>query len=321
MSPRAAATVGVLAVVAAGSAVGGQAFAADRPSPAEVIQVSTAAELSAALSEVGAGDTIELADGTYDDQFVATASGTADAPITVTGSRDAVLDGGGDSGYGFHLDGASSWTLRGFTITDSQKGVIGDGANGNLLDGLAVHHTGDEAVHFRCASSDNTIQNSEIFDTGVEQPQYGEGVYFGSAESNWDSCDGGGEDHSDNNRAIGNTIGPDVRAEGADLKEGTTGGVVRDNVFDGTGMSGENYADSWVDAKGNDYLIVGNQGSDALLDGFQTHQILDGWGENNVFDGNTADVGADGYGFNIDTDGDDALGNVVCSNNQVSNAG
>ncbi|OLT15092.1 hypothetical protein BJF78_16720 [Pseudonocardia sp. CNS-139] len=67
-------------------------------------EVSGAGELSAALAGARPGDVIRLADGVYEGAFVATASGTPDAPIWVCGSRGAVLDGGGTrGGYVLHL--------------------------------------------------------------------------------------------------------------------------------------------------------------------------------------------------------------------------
>lgn len=308
----------VAALVATGTLGLGVAHAATESTAASVIEVSTAAELTSALSDAEPGDTIEMANGTYSGHFTADTNGTSSKPITLTGSAKAVINGGStSSGYAFHLQ-ANYWKLSGFTITNSQKGVMADGANHNVLDDLTVNHVGDEAVHFRCSSSDNVIQNSTITDTGNREPGYGEGIYFGQANSNWDTC--GGSDPSNRNKALNNKVGPDVRAEGIDIKEGTTGGEVRDNTFDGTGMAGENSADSWVDVKGNDYEIVGNEGSDSLLDGFQTHIPLSGWGEDNVFAKNTADVGASGYGFKIQKDGSSAAGNVVCTNNTVTNA-
>ena len=68
----------------------------------KTIKVSTDKELVSALSDVSAGDTIELADGKYHNNFIAKTSGTADKPITLTGSRKAVLSGEG-YGYGFWL--------------------------------------------------------------------------------------------------------------------------------------------------------------------------------------------------------------------------
>src|SRR6185369_3713573 len=164
------------------------------------------------------------------------------------GSRNAILDGQG-WGYVFHLQ-ASYWTLQGFTVTNGQKGIMLDGANANLLDSLYVHSTDDEGVHFRAFSSNNTIQNSTVADTGASSPGFGEGIYLGTANSNWSSVTGGQPDTSDHNHVLNNHLGPNIRAEAIDIKEGTTGGEIRGNTFDGIGMSGQNFADSWMDVKG-----------------------------------------------------------------------
>jgi hypothetical protein len=47
--------------------------------------------------------------------------------------------------------------------------------------------------------------------------------------------------------------------EGAHLEEGTDSGTLRGNVFRRVGGSGENGADSAVDAKGNGWLIEGDR--------------------------------------------------------------
>ena len=68
------------------------------------------------------GQTIHLADGTYTGRtragdytgsFVVTRSGTPAAPIALTGSRRAVIDGGGTGGhYGLYVAGASHWRFE-----------------------------------------------------------------------------------------------------------------------------------------------------------------------------------------------------------------
>jgi hypothetical protein len=292
------------------------------PSPGGgVVPVSTAAQLTAALSAARPGQTIVLAAGTYAGRFTAAASGTAAQPITLRGAEAAVLDGGDTGGgYGLHVTG-SFWTLAGFTVTRSQKGIVLDGASHCLLDGVVVHDVGMEAVHFRSFSSSNTIQNSRIFNTGLVDQGFGEGIYIGSAKSNWGTYSGGNPDACDGNRAIGNRLGPNIAAEHFDLKEGTTGGLISGNTMDGTGISGANFADSWIDVKGNGYTIgdnVGtNPGASALLDGIQTHVQLAGWGNNNTFRRNHLDVRAGGFGFNIQSG---STGNVVCSDNVVTGA-
>ena len=57
------------------------------------------------------------------------------------------------------------------------------------------------------------------------------------------------------------------------------------------------WADSWIDLKGNGWLVEPNQGVNALEDGFQVHQALSGWGNNNLFSDNVARVNGPGYGF------------------------
>ena len=84
-------------------------------------------------------------------------------------------------------------------------------------------------------------------------------------------------------------------------------------------MSGENFADSWVDVKGNDWLVEGNTGVNALLDGFQTHVQLAGWGQGTVFRGNTARVNAGGYGFRVHQPATSRT--VVSCTNVVTDAG
>ena len=272
--------------------------------------VTDAVDLQAALDAATPGDVIALAPATYDGHFVISVSGTAERPITLCGAADSILDGGGvDDGYVLHLDHASYWRLTGFTVTNGQKGVMADGTNGSVIDGLTVHTIGDEAIHLRNFSSDNVVSGNKVSDTGFRREKFGEGIYIGTAESNWGDITGGVPDASDRNLVVDNTIWA-TTAESIDVKEGTSDGVVRGNTFDGSAMT-EDGADSWVDIKGNGWLIEGNTGTNSLLDGFQTHEILDGWGTRNVFRGNVANVNGPGFGYSLTPVRDNA---VTCDN-------
>jgi hypothetical protein len=281
--------------------------------PAPTATVSDASGLQEALDDAQPGDSIELADGTYSGNFEATSSGTADEPIFLCGSADAVIDGGDIEGdYAFHLDGATYWRLVGFTVSGGQKGVVADGTVGSVIQGLTVSGTGDEAIHLRSDSTDNVVLDNTISDTGNRNDKYGEGVYIGSAVSNWCTYTDCQADRSDRNVVKGNTIS-DTSSESVDIKEGTTGGVVVDNTFDGTGMTG---AERWVDVKGNNYLIQGNTGVHAEENGMTTHQIIDGWGDFNVFTGNHLDVGSSDYAIASWPE----VSNVVTCDNTFANA-
>jgi parallel beta-helix repeat protein len=257
------------------------------------VDVADTAQLEAALAGAQPGDLIMLADGVYQTSagagFLAEVSGTAGRPITLCGSRAAVLEGRSlESGYGFSLR-ADHWVLAGFTVRGAAKGVMVDGGNDNLLYGLEVSQIGEEGVHFRAFSARNRIERSWIHHVGLVTPQFGEGIYIGSAHSNWGEYSGGQPDASDNTLVIGNVLGPEIAAEAIDAKEGTSGGVIRGNTFIGSGMTA---ADSWVDLKGNGYRVENNAGlwlrgnppaaSVAVL------EELPGWGQANLVGPTTA---------------------------------
>jgi Right handed beta helix region len=264
--------------------------------PAPTVTVHTAAELTAALAAAKPGASIWLSPGVYTGNFVATVSGTASQPIYLCGTREAILDGGNTSaGYALHLNPASYWRVVGFTLRNAQKGVVTDATAHSEIQQLDVYDIGDEGIHLRSASTYNIVLNNIVTQTGLHEAKFGEGIYVGSARKNWGLYGAGGPDRSDHNVIQGNTISA-TGAESIDIKEGTTGGAILYNSFDGTGMKG---ADSWVDVKGNDWLIEGNIGRNAPTDGFQTHQIVSGWGTGNVFINNTADVNASGYAFHL----------------------
>ncbi|WP_031081845.1 right-handed parallel beta-helix repeat-containing protein [Streptomyces sp. NRRL WC-3549] len=248
--------------------------------PATAVDVSTAAQLKAALASASPGTTIRLADGTYTGNFKATAPATAASRITLTGSAGAVLTAGG--GYGLHLNGASYWTVYGLTVTGGQKGIVADAATGVVIDSVTVHDLDMEGVHFRKSSRNGVIRNSRIYDTGHDGRGMGEGVYVGTA--------GDLGDRSDGVRIEDNVIGPGVGGENVDIKEGTTGARITGNTFDGGGLTGANYDDSWVDVKGNDVLVENNRGVRTTNNGYETHTQQSGWGCGTVFRGNTSDL-------------------------------
>lgn len=297
--------------------------------PTATVTVSTEAALEAALTGAQPGDVIQIADGTYNggnavaNQWTATHSGTAASPIWLCGGPNAVLTNDGiTSSYGLHLNGASYWHLLGFSVTAAQKGVIVDSASHVTVEGLNVHGVGDEGVHLRKNTTYSTVTGNTIHDTGNRREKFGEGVYVGSADSNWGALTGGQPDHSDNNVVSYNTI-YDTPAESVDLKEGTQNGEVYGNNFDGSGQTSEG-GDSWVDAKGNAWKIYNNVGHHSSGDGFQTHHKnltnsgLGNWGLSNKFKGNTVDVQGPGYGFFIHDPS--TTGNQVDCDNVITGA-
>ena len=293
-----------------------------------IVAVKNEAELNNALSSAKAGDEIMMADGRYQGKFVVPGgvNGTQENPITLKGSRNVILDAGDiNTGYVLYLQ-SSYWIVNGFTITNGLKGLMIDGARNCVIDGIKVDHIGEEGIHLRKNSSHNTIQHTDISHTGLKTPDYGEGIYIGSAKNNWSKYSSGKPDLCDSNIISNNHIGPEIAAECIDIKEGTTGSIIRGNYFDATGITGANSGDSWIDVKGNYTLIENNiginPGGTIFTDGYQVHCAVPGWGSYNEFKKNTCTVNAAGYGFNIQLKGSNGstTGNKVYADNSVTGA-
>lgn len=288
-------TPAALVVVVLGALLTGCA-----PEPAPTTPVSTACgadaivigpeadELQAALDAALPGDVLALSETRYVGAFTVTRSGTAEAPVTLCGTAGAVIDGGGTgSGYGLHLDGADHWHLTGFTVTNAAKGIVLDASDFNTLEALTVTGVGDEAIHLRTHSSDNTITGTTIARTGLVQPDFGEGIYVGSAVSNWCRYTDCAPDASDRNTIVGNDISG-VTAEAIDVKEGTTAGVVQGNTLASAATD-----TPAIGLKGNEWQILENRMMAADADGLAVFVIEEGWGQRNVIGGNTFTVGGD----------------------------
>ncbi len=253
------------------------------------VEVSSAVELTNALATAKPGDFIHLLDGVYQGNFVVDRSGRADKGIAMYGTRSAVLESPDmKSGYGLYL-AVDYWTLFGFSIRKAGKGLVMDRASYNTVNGIEIYQIGEEGLHLRNFSSHNLIEKMWIHDVGLSNPQFGEGIYIGSAVSNWPVYTNNEPDRSDNNRIVGNLLGPNLAAEGIDVKEGTTGGVIRNNSF----LTDHNLtADSWIDIKGNDYAVSHNLGAYETGSKFRVavdvlHEV-DNWGNNNSISDNQA---------------------------------
>ena len=297
-------------------------------SQSQTINVATSAQFQSALNSVIAGQTIVLAPGNYLQSggfnVPSGINGTDGNPIIVQGNPNATISSNSlNNGYGLHLLGNQYWKILDLNVNNSKKGIVLDNSNYNIIENARVTNIGGEAIHLRTFSSYNTIKNCFIDETGLVSTGFGEAIYVGSALSNWCTYTTCNPDASNYNIIDGNSFGNSVVSENIDIKEGTVGGIIKNNHFNGLGLNNQNSGDSWVDIKGNYYLIICNTGINTILDGFQTHINAVGFGNFNTFSDNQMTINSTGNGINIKTSNatGTAYNNIVCNNNTATNAG
>ena len=263
--------------------------------PVSTAAVSDTAGLFQAVRNAKPGDVIRIAPGTYDftayegaQKIDTKAAGTANAPITLTAADPddpPVLTGKTtENGYVLHIQG-DYWILDHLICTTAQKGIVLDHSNHTVIRNCEIKNTGAEAVALRDGSSECTVRSCSIHDTGKVSPGYGEGVYIGSAYSTT------GFDYKCDNNKVLDCIFKNVAAEHIDVKEYTTGTEIAGCTFYGDGMTGANYAGSFVDIAGNSCSVHDNtgyrNGNPKIVAAFEVHEQAEGWGYHHSFADNT----------------------------------
>ncbi|MGN0575475.1 MAG: right-handed parallel beta-helix repeat-containing protein, partial [Ruminococcus sp.] len=260
-----------------------------------IIQVTNVEELFAAVRNAKPGDVIEVESGTYNyseyqgaQKIDTAAEGTKAAPITLkakdTENPPVFTGNRTENGYVMQITG-DYWIVENIIFTTSQKGIVLDNSNHTVIRNCEIYNTGSEAVAVRDGSSGCVIESCFIHDTGVNTPGYGEGVYIGSAKSVT------GFDYKCDNTLVKDCTFRNVAAEHIDVKEYTTGTEICGCTFYGDGMSGENYAGSFIDIAGNNVNVHDNvgyrNGNSKIAAAFELHEQVENWGYHCIFTDNT----------------------------------
>ncbi len=209
-------------------------------------------EIQRAVDLAPPGATIQVAAGTYQ---AVTIQGRADLRI-VGQPGTSVSDGRYERSAAVAIIDSQRISIEGLTLSRSLWGVKVEGSSSISLLRLKVADTGQEAVHVHRYSSDVTIADSHISDTGNRGGQYahyGEGIYIGTGS-------GLNDDDTHDIRILRNTISGttseaidikqsvyDVRIEGNlihDINTNTSGAVV-------VGIGVRSYRDPNVLIRGN----------------------------------------------------------------------
>ena len=243
----------------AGSTATGNELALCNASSGNIRNVSSAAQLSSALSNASPGDLIIVAGGSYAGNFTLSRSGTASNPIVIKGASASnrpritgriVLSGD----YG---------VVEGFEFTGN-AGVTITGDHNRATRNYSHHYTSGGVFLVQGSGSNNRIDHNEIADLTDPSKEgiYGIRVSVGKAEADADR-------HPKNNRIDHNYL-HDLLYVGGNGREPILTGVIS-YVSHGT-LIDHNLlvragSDEIIGVKGSDVRIIGN----TIIDGGQIY--------------------------------------------------
>jgi len=170
-----------------------------------------------ALAVVQPGDTVQFAAGTYAALRIDQLQGTAEAPITLRGDRQASFSTGSyERDAGIWIEDSEQVILDGLVVHRSLWGIMGERLHNVTIRHCHTYDIGQEAIHVRDRSDHILIADNQIHDTGLrggEYARYGEGVYIGRGAS-------GGENDGTHHVLIHRNEIFRTASEAIDLKRG-----------------------------------------------------------------------------------------------------
>jgi hypothetical protein len=203
---------------------------------AAAIDITPSGDLRAAIAALRPGDELVLAGGTYtmSSRFAITVVGTQQQPITIrakTGEKPRIHMTTNQQNV-IEIQGSRYLTFRGIEVTGGSHGIRLMDSDFVTIESCEVHETGDVAIS---ANSGGTYEGLRILRNHIHHTHgTGEGLYLGCNDNGCQVANSLIEGNY-----IHHTNGADVeQGDGIEIKEGSYGNTVRDNVIHDTNYPG-----------------------------------------------------------------------------------
>ncbi len=204
--------------------------------PAFAVDIAPGGDLRAAIAALRPGEELVLAGGTYtvSSAFRVTVTGTEAQPIVMrarTGERALITQTNSNQNI-IEISASRYFVVRGIEFTGGSHGIRLMDSDFITVEDCEIHNTGDVALS---ANSGGTYEGLKILRNHIHHTNVtGEGMYLGCNE---DACRVANSLIANN--YIHHTNGPTVeQGDGIELKEGSYGNVIRDNVIHDTNYPG-----------------------------------------------------------------------------------
>jgi len=200
---------------------------------AEIIEVGPDDDVEAAINALQPGDELVLQGGTYtlSERFSFDIAGSESAPIIIRakdGEQPHLHRPSADQNI-IDIDGAEHVVIRGIEFSGGSAGVRISGARFLTIEDCEIHDTGDVAL--RANDGGVTYESLQILRNNIHHTNNtGEGMYLGCNDNGCrlqNSLIEGNHVHHTNQPSVS-------QGDGIELKEGSFGNTIRDNVIHDT---------------------------------------------------------------------------------------
>ncbi|MGB3050252.1 MAG: right-handed parallel beta-helix repeat-containing protein [Polyangiales bacterium] len=225
--------LGVSRVVPVAALIVWAGFAAPSVAVAEVFLAGPSDDVELMINTLQPGDELVLSGGMYtlSERFSFAITGTENAPITIRAADGEVphLHRPSANQNIIDIDQAEHVTIRGIEFSGGSAGIRISGARFLTIEDCEVHDTGDVAI--RANDSGVTYESLRILRNHIHHTNNtGEGMYLGCNNGGCEvvgSLIEGNYIHHTNQTSVS-------QGDGIELKEGSFGNVIRDNVIHDT---------------------------------------------------------------------------------------
>ena len=206
------------------------------PASAAVVEISPSDDLRAAIASLTPGDELVLAGGLYafNSRFLITVVGLVDQPIVIRGKtgEDTLIQMNTGSQNILEVQGSRYLVLKNLRFRGGSHGIRLMDSDFITIEDCEVFDTGDVAIS---ANSGGTYEGLVIRHNHIHHTNgTGEGMYLGCAQNGCRVMNSLVEDNY-----VHDTNGPTViQGDGIELKEGSSGNVIRNNVIHDTNYPG-----------------------------------------------------------------------------------
>lgn len=205
--------------------------------PALAVDIAPGGDLRAAIAALRPGEELVLAGGSYtfNSGFTVTVVGTQAQPIVMrakTGERAIIRQTDQINHNIIQISGSRYFVVRGIEFTGGSHGIRLMDSDFITIEDCEIHDTADVALS---ANSGGTYEGLKILRNHIHHTNgTGEGMYLGC---NDDACRVANSLIANN--YVHHTNGPTIeQGDGIELKEGSYGNVIRDNVVHDTNYPG-----------------------------------------------------------------------------------